>query len=173
MIFVHKRFKYLWLSGLISTIGNYLTQIALLSIVEQRFGKKSHSGLAVSGVYLATYIPAIIATPFAGVIADIFDRRKVMFISDLLRVFIVLGFAIVFIDIQQLFWLIYVLVGLMMFCNAFFNPCREGLVPIVVPKDEILTANAVSRVLFTTNLLVGWFDVDGHIFSWCIFRWCH
>ncbi len=149
MIFVHKRFRYLWLSGLISTIGNYLTQIALLSIIEGKFGKKEGSGLAVSGVYFATYIPAIIATPFAGVAADIFDKRKVMFIADFLRVFTALGYVVTLINVNELYWLIYVFLGLTMFCNAFFNPCREGLVPIVVPKDEVLIANAVRGDLFT------------------------
>jgi MFS family permease len=84
--------------------------------------------------------------PITGVVADLLDRRKVMLLSDVLRMFLVLCFLFVLIDPSQLYWIIYLVLSLMWAFNSFFDPCREGLIPLVVKKKELVTANALESL---------------------------
>lgn len=84
--------------------------------------------------------------PFTGVIADILDRRKVMLTSDVLRMFTALCFLFVLIDPTRLYWILYIILVIMWSFNSFFDPCREGLIPLVVPKEELVTANVLESL---------------------------
>jgi predicted MFS family arabinose efflux permease len=87
------------------------------------------------------------------VVADRFDRRKVMIVSDLLRAGIVLGFLLV--DRPERLWLVYALSVAQFVVSAFFEPARAALVPALVAEPELLTANTLSSVTWSAMLALG------------------
>ena len=89
----------------------------------------------------------------AGVVADRFDRRKVLVLSDVLRAGIVICFLLV--DRPERLWLLYVLTVLQFSISAFFEPARAALVPALVEGDELLAANTLSSITWSAMLTLG------------------
>src|SRR3989338_198241 len=85
--------------------------------------------------------------PVTGIVADMFDRRKILLISDILRGFVVLLFLVVyFVGVEKIQWLVYVTIVLQYSCGSFFEPAREALVPLVVKQKDLPIANALDSI---------------------------
>jgi len=143
------KFRNLWLAQVISLTGDWFNTIASVIIVN----RYAASGLAVGGLFIARSLPPFLLSPFAGVIADRFDRRKVLILSDLLRAGIVLSFL--WVDRPERLWLLYILTILQFSVSAFFEPARAALVPALVEEDELLTANTLSSITWSAMLTLG------------------
>jgi MFS family permease len=143
------KFRSLWLAQVISLTGDWFNTIASVIIVS----RYSASGLAIGGLFIARALPPFLLSPVAGVVADRFDRRKVLILSDMLRAVIVLGFLLV--DRPERLWLLYVLTVLQFSVSTFFEPARAALVPALVENDELLKANTLSSVTWSAMLTLG------------------
>ena len=146
---LRSKFRALWLAQVISLTGDWFNTIASVIIVN----RYSPSGLAVSGLFIARALPPFLLSPVAGVIADRFDRRKVLVLSDVLRAGIVLGFLLV--DRPERLWLLYVLTVLQFSVSAFFEPARAAIVPALVESDELILANTLSSITWSAMLALG------------------
>src|SRR6185436_15603930 len=129
------KFRSLWLAQVISLTGDWFNTIASVIIVN----RYAASGLAVGGLFIARALPPFLLGPVAGVVADRFDRRKILIVSDVLRAAIVLCFL--WVDRPERLWLLYGLNILQFSVSSFFEPARAALTPAVVAADELLTAN--------------------------------
>jgi MFS family permease len=143
------QYRSLWLAQVISLTGDWFNTIALVIIVN----RYTASGLAVGGLFIARALPPFLLGPIAGVVADRFDRRKVLVLSDVLRAGIVLCFLLV--DRPEHLWLLYVLTVLQFSVSAFFEPARAALVPALVEEDELLIANTLSSITWSAMLALG------------------
>lgn len=130
-------FTRLWLAQVFSQVGDWLSYVALLSLIVQLTG----SGMHVAFVLLSASLPSLLMAPWAGSVADKYDRRLVMMGMDLLRAVLVLGFL--FVNSLQLVWLAYVLVVLGVVANSFFSPCANAAVPNLVKKEHLTAANSL------------------------------
>lgn len=142
-------FRSLWLAQVISLTGDWFNTIASVIIVN----RYASSGLAVGGLFLARASPPFLLGPIAGVIADRFDRRNVLILSDVLRAGIVLCFLLI--DRPEDLWLLYVLTVLQFSVSSFFEPARAALVPSLVRSDELLTANTLASITWSAMLTLG------------------
>jgi MFS family permease len=142
-------YRRLWFSAVISQTGDWFNLIASAALV----AKLSGSGLAVGGLFLARLLPPVLLGPLVGVVADRFDRRKIMMASDLLRAVIVLGFL--FIQTEEQVWLLYVLTVAQLSLGAFFEPAHASLMPSLVRREELITANALDATTWSTMLSIG------------------
>jgi phosphoenolpyruvate phosphomutase-like protein/transmembrane secretion effector len=114
------KYRSLWLAQVISLTGDWFNTIASVIIVN----RYSASGLAVGSLFIARALPPFLLGPIAGVVADRFDRRKVLILSDMLRAGIVLCFLLV--DRPERLWLLYVLTVLQFSVSTFFEPARAA-----------------------------------------------
>ncbi|KAG2385783.1 hypothetical protein C9374_002932 [Naegleria lovaniensis] len=181
-------FRSLFFMNLISGLGNFFSEIAIVNLLETRTANStlssnstslsiapmihspfyssiydtfspnkdvdipnadySHdgaSGTAISGVFIALLLPGIFLMPITGIVADLFDRRKILLASDIARGFIVLLFLIAYF-INGLEWLVYLTIFLQYCFGAFFEPSREALVPLVVKQEDLPIANALDSL---------------------------
>ncbi|MEI7697955.1 MAG: dTMP kinase, partial [Actinomycetes bacterium] len=83
--------------------------------------------------------PAVFLGPIAGVIADRFDRRKLMVTCDILRTALYISIPIV----HNYFWL-YTATILVECVTLFWSPAKEASVPNLVPREKLESANQVS-----------------------------
>ncbi len=143
------KFRYLWLAQVISLTGDWFNTIASVIIVN----RYSASGLAVGGLFMARALPPFLLGPIAGVVADRFDRKQVLILSDLLRAGIVLCFL--FVDRPERLWLLYLLTVLQFSVSTFFEPARAALVPALVETSELLAANTLSSITWSAMLTLG------------------
>lgn len=143
-------FRYLWLAQVVSLLGDWFNTIATIILVNRYSG----SGLAVSALFLARGLPPFLMGPLVGVVADRFNRKTIMVISDLVRMVIVLGLLLV--NSADRLWLLYVLTTLQFMASAFFEPARAAIMPSLVDRGaELLTANTLSSATWSAVLAFG------------------
>ena len=146
---VRPKYRSLWLAQVISLTGDWFNTIASVIIVN----RYAASGLAVGAMFIARALPPFLLGPIAGVVADRFDRRKVLIVSDLLRAIIVASFL--WVDRPERLWLLYMLTVLQFSASSFFEPARAALVPALVQEDELLTANTLASITWSAMLTLG------------------
>ena len=139
-------FRRLWAAQGISDIGDGLTMLTLMLLVNRLTG--STMALAATAIVLA--IPPLTIGLVAGSYADRWDRRRIMLVSDTLRAVVVLGFA--FVGSAALLPALLALAFVQASIGCFFAPARGALVPRVVPAEGLLAANAVTQA---TRVIAG------------------
>jgi len=90
------------------------------------------------------FIPQIVVTPLSGVLADRWNRKTIIAISDSLQAFVTfLLFAFFLIDIQNI-WLV---LGINTFRSglfAFQMPAVQSIIPTMIPKERLSRINGVN-----------------------------
>ncbi|HEX2026658.1 MAG TPA: MFS transporter, partial [Nitriliruptorales bacterium] len=104
-------------------------------------------------VFAFAVLPVFLLAPLAGVVADRFDRRRIMIAADLLRVAPALG--LVAAAVLREAWLAYLCVALLSALAAFFQPVTAAVVPNLVPPHEVSLAQAAISSVWGTMLFVG------------------
>ncbi len=147
----NRNFRNLWLGSVISQFGDWFNVLAAAELITQL----TDSGVALSYLFLARFLPLFVLSPLAGVLADRFNRKHIMVLTDLLRGATVLGFL--FIRSADDIWLFYALTILQFSLSALFFPARSALLPSIVKRSEIVTANALDSLTWSTMLAFGAF----------------
>ena len=174
-IFQNRNLTLLWLGQLVSQSGDSIYQVGLLWFVLELTGSSSATGL----VAMASYLPAVLLSLFAGVAADRGDKRQIMLISDGARFGVVLlvPIALLFGILDPIF------LGINAFGVAigatFFNPARDAFIPQIVPKDGLIRANSLIQTTWQFALLLGPAVAGGllhylgnfHLFVACTFTY--
>jgi MFS family permease len=145
----NKDYRHLWLGSLVSQLGDWFNLIASAGLVANLTG----TGTAISFLFLARFLPLFLFSPLAGVLADRYERRTIMIASDLLRAGTVLCFL--FIRDPGQVWLFYVLIFLQFALSAMFTPARTAVLANVVQPDDLVTANALDALTWSTMLAFG------------------
>ena len=139
-------FRRLWIATSLSSLGDWLSLVALSTLASDLAGKGVVArGAAVGGVWLTSLLPALLLGPLAGAVADRLDRRLVMIVGDVLRAALYLslvlnlslGFA------NELTWM-YVVQFLASCASLFWTPAKDASVPNLVPPDKLEQANQLS-----------------------------
>lgn len=129
------RYFPLWLSQLVSNLGDTLHYIALVVLVYQLTGR----GVAVAVLVAAEVVPVLLLGPVAGVVIDRLDRKMVLIGADLFRA--ALALSLVW---PQGAWHAYLVAAGMAAGNTFFSPTVQAVIPVLTTEEERLAANSVS-----------------------------
>ncbi len=152
-----KPFRRLWIALSLSSLGDWLSIVALTALAPSlASGGAVAKGSAVSGVWVATLLPALLFGPLAGAVADRLDRRMTMIIGDVIRGLLFLSIPL----FPHLTW-IYVAKFLAGITTQFWSPATSASVPNLVPKDKLERANQLSLLTTygTAPLAAGLFSV--------------
>jgi MFS family permease len=142
-------FRRLYLASVISLGGDWFLLIALFGLMLDLTGQ----AIAVAFTIAAQELTYFVASPFAGVLADRLDRRRLMIACDLARTVLVLGFLLL--RTEDLAWLVYILLALTAVFAAAFEPASMAALPNLVDGRDLSIANALSGSLWGTMLAVG------------------
>ncbi len=151
LIRANPAFRRVWSAQIVSEIGDWLNYAALMQLIHRYTPGAEGAGWLI--ILQMLMFPLL--SPIAGVVADRFDRRTVMIITDLSRMVVVLGFL--FVDGPSKLWLLYGLAGVQASLVAFFEPARQALIPAVSKPNERVAANGLSSVTWSVTLGVGGF----------------
>ncbi|MCI0396661.1 MAG: MFS transporter [Chloroflexi bacterium] len=147
----NRNYRHLWLGAVVSQLGDWFNLIAVTSLV----ANLTDTGTAISGAFLTRFLPLFLFSPLAGVLADRYDRRYVMIASDLLRAATVLGFL--FVRRPEHIWILYALTVLQFALSAVFTPARSAVLSNIVNREELVAANALDSLTWSTMLALGAF----------------
>ena len=142
-------FTRLWIGQLVSNLGDWFNTVAVLALVYDL----TQSGLSTGLIIIASTLPAFLLTPYAGVVVDRFDRRKIMMTADFTRGVLALGMVLV--RTADEIWLLYVFSALLIAFASFFGPALNSAIPNLVSDDELISANALSSATWGLMLAVG------------------
>lgn len=145
----NKNFRLLWCGQVVSQLGDWFNVVALYALLFELTG----SATAVASLMVMQLLPVAFVGLVSGVIVDRFDRRHIMIAADLLRGAAVLGLLLV--RSSDTVWLAYVVTGIMVGCSGFFEPARSATVPSIVPRDQLVAANAISTGTWSAMLAIG------------------
>ena len=134
----HATFRRLLVGLAVSQAGDWLYNVALLAFVYDR----THSAGWLAATTAARIVPIVVLGPLGGVIADRFDRRRVMVVSDVVRAALMLALALVALAGLPVV-LAPVLAGLATAAAAPYPPCTAATTPRLVPDADLPCANAL------------------------------
>lgn len=154
--FSNRSFLFLWLAEVFSQISMNMVNFVLLIFAF----KISHSNAAVSGIVLAFTIPAIIFGIIAGVYVDRWNKKKVLLITNILRALLV--FVLVFYH-SDLF-IIYCMTFLISIVSQFFIPAETPMIPNLVEKKDLLSANALFGLGIYGSIFIAYLFATSLIF---------
>jgi MFS transporter, DHA3 family, macrolide efflux protein len=136
-----KRNSVLFLSSqLISLFGSSLVQYAIMWYVVLN----TQSGIMMTIYILCGFIPAFILSPFAGVWADRYDRKKLIIISDGSIAFVTLILAIVFMLGYNSLWLMFLVAAIRAVGTGVQTPSVGAIIPQFVPEDKLTKVNGMN-----------------------------
>ncbi|HZQ29862.1 MAG TPA: MFS transporter, partial [Patescibacteria group bacterium] len=120
----------------------------------------TNSSTAVSGVIITFTVPALLFGLLAGVYVDKWNKKRVLYITNLLRALLV--FLLIFTHSNLV--LIYILSFVISFISQFFVPAETPMIPVVVKKKELLlSANAIFGVIIYASIFIA-YALSGPLF---------
>jgi MFS family permease len=142
-------FRRLWTSGAVSETGDWLLLIALPVYVLQLTG----STLTTSTVFLLELAGALAASPLAGVLADRWDRRRLLIGASLTQAALLLPLLAV--DGRGTLWIVYLVTAAQAVLSTANDPVRQALLPAAVGPGELAPAAAQLGIAANLARLVG------------------
>ncbi|WP_239155613.1 dTMP kinase [Amycolatopsis sp. FDAARGOS 1241] len=138
-----KPFRRLWGVTYLCSVADWLNLLALTSLSTKLLDNYTAQNFAFVGVVLTNLLPGLLFAPVGGLLADRFDRRKVMVVCDFLRCGFLLSIAIVGAP-----WWLFVANFLVGCCSIMWIPSKDAAVPNLLRRpDQVETANQLGMVM--------------------------
>ncbi|MEI6222124.1 MAG: MFS transporter [bacterium] len=143
----NKQFMLLWASQFFSQTANHFLNFALVIIIT----RITPSSAALSLLFVAIGVPAVLFGSFAGLVSERLNKRKTMIVTNLLRALLVPLFFFAETNLTQILILAFVISTIM----QFFAPAETTLIPKLVKKESLVMANSMFHFTFNIAILGG------------------
>lgn len=148
----HKRFELrsfliLWGSQTISSLGTAMTNFALIIWVYRQQGTAS----SITLLSVCSYLPSILFCFAAGTLADRWNKKKIMLVSDFVAALGTLAVFLLYSTASLKIWHLYVINFMLSFMNAFQNPAAYVAVSLITPKEHYIQASGMQA--FSNSLV--------------------
>ncbi|MGN7312277.1 MFS transporter [Alkalicoccobacillus gibsonii] len=146
-LFQNKGYVYIIAAQTLSSLGSWLDMLALMGLVALKWNA---SPLEMSGAMLMLVAPMVLLAPIAGVLADRFERKHIMIISNVVCIVLVLGIAF-----STALWQVYALLFVRGFFETLFGPAKSGKVKEIVGMEHIQAAMGISGMIDNASKIIG------------------
>ena len=146
-IWRNRPFMLLWSAQAISQTAQNAIWFALMVLVEEATHSTAQLGIAI----VSYILPSIFFTVPAGVLVDRIDKRVVLVATNWIRAVIVLGYVVFSHELT----VIYSVTFVFSIVSQFFLPAEAAMIPSLVGKSKLITANSLFNLTFTISQLVG------------------
>jgi MFS family permease len=147
----HRNYQLFFVGQLISLIGTWMDQVAESWLVYRLTG----SALLLGTVAFASQIPVFLLAPVGGTIADRYNRRKILVITQTCQMVIALALAALTLSHRITVWEIIALATLGGVVSAVDIPTRQAFVVDLVVKQDLVNAIALNSSMFNGARVVG------------------
>jgi len=147
----HRDYRRLVASQLFSLIGSQMQTVAL----NWHIYLLTRSPLALGFVGLTRVVPIIVFSLWGGVVADRYDRRRIMIATQLSLMAVALALSGLTFARRETLWALYGLNFLSAAAGAFDNPARNSLLPRLVPPQELQGALSLNFSAFQAAMIGG------------------
>ena len=162
-----RNFRLFFVGQVVSQVGNWMTLITQTLLVLSLTG----NGVAVGVLTACQFLPVLLIAPWAGLVADRSDKRKLLLIVQVFAMaqsFLLATFAFMDHPPVAAFYVIAVFGGI---ATAFDNPTRRSFVNEMVPEGEVTNAVSLNSALMMVARMVGP-ALAGLLIQVAGFGWC-
>jgi MFS family permease len=146
-VFRNAAFLRLWLSQAATQVGGNMVLYGLTVIVVN----STRSNTAVSLLILSFLVPAVLFSAVAGVYVDRIDRRLILVATNVLRGLLFIALYLV----GEHFALILLINVTVSTITVFFAPAEAALIPVLVPRHQLLAANGIFTLTLNAAFALG------------------
>ncbi len=136
---------------LVSLTGTWMQSVAQAWLVLKLTG----SGVALGLILAAQFLPMLLAGPWGGVIADRFDKRRVLVFTQSSAATLALILGILDVTGQVRLWMVFALAGALGIVNLVDMPTRQSFVIEIVGPKDVANAVSLNSVLVNASRIVG------------------
>jgi MFS family permease len=147
----HRNFQLFFSGQFISLIGTWMDTIAEAWLVY----RLTHSSLLLGAVGFASQFPVFLAAPLGGIVADRYNRRKIVIGTQITSMILAGVLAGLTLSGMVKVWEIFVLAALMGVVSAFDIPARQSFLVDMVGKEDLMNAIALNSSMFNGARLIG------------------
>jgi MFS family permease len=162
-----RNFRLFFGGQLISQVGNWLTLVAQTLLVYHL----THSGIALGALAAAQFGPVLLLGPWAGLVADRSDKRRLLLIVQAIAMGQSFTLAALAFSGSPPVWSIYLVALVGGVTVAFDNPARRAFVNEMVAEDDVQNAVSLNSALMTSSRVVGP-ALAGLLVATVGFGWC-
>ena len=150
----HRNYRLIWIGLFVSFTGSMMQNAALLWHVSLLVPPE-RKGLALGLVGLVRVVPIVFFSIISGVVADAWNRRRLMLFTQSASTAVAIGLAALAFRGVTAVWPIYALAALGSGVGAFDLPARNSLVPSLVPREHLPNAISLNTIMFQTASVLG------------------
>ena len=147
----HRNFRVFTAGNAVSLLGTWVQRMAVGYLTWEL----TKSGVWLGAVGMAEFIPVIVLAPITGVIADRFDRRKIAIFGQFFALLQAIALAVLTLTGHITPILIFLLQLFAGVVQPLIQTARLVLVPMIVPKDRVGNAVAITSLVFNTARILG------------------
>lgn len=147
----HRNFQLFFSGQMISLIGTWMDNIAEAWLVYRLTG----SSLLLGTVAFAGQIPAFLMGPLAGMVADRYNRRKIVIATQTASMILAGILAFLTITKRVTVGEVILLAALMGVVNAFDIPTRQAFLVEMVGREDLMNAIALNSSMFNAARIIG------------------
>jgi MFS family permease len=147
----HRDYRRLAAAYLVSGIGSQMQSVA----INWHVYLLTRSPLALGFVGLARVLPIVGFSLVGGVLADRYDRRKLMLVTQSAMAVVAAVLAVATFSGREPLWLLYAMTACSAGAGAFDAPARQALIPRLVPERDLPGALSITFSVFQTGMILG------------------
>ncbi|SNS61973.1 Predicted arabinose efflux permease, MFS family [Micrococcales bacterium KH10] len=149
----HYNYRIWFAAALVGNVGTWMQRVAqdwlVLTILT------SNSGTAVGIVTALQFLPALVLSPMAGLLADRMNRRKLVIITQASMGLSALVLGMLVLTGHAQLWQVYILALSLGVASAFDGPARQTVVAELVPAERLANAVSLNAASFNAARLIG------------------
>jgi len=147
----HADYRRLWTGQAINVVGSMITRVAL----PYQVYVLTDSTLALAGLTLVQLVPLLLFTLGGGAIADAFDRRRVLIVTQLGLASTSIALILISLQPEPSVPLLFLVAFVSAALFAIDWPARGSVVPRLVPPEHLRAAIALGQLSFNAGSVVG------------------
>lgn len=146
-VFANGHFLRLWSAQALTMTAQNATWYAVMVVVEQSTRSSTQLSLAI----LSAILPAALFGLLAGIVVDHTNKRATLVVTNILRAVTLL----IYLLHEQALWALLVANFIFSSISQFFGPAEAAKIPLIVRREQLLTANSLFNLTFSGSQLVG------------------
>ncbi|NJK41444.1 MAG: MFS transporter [Acaryochloridaceae cyanobacterium SU_2_1] len=158
-------FLLMWIGQVFSQMADKVYLVLMIALITTRFQASGQSvSVWVSSIMIAFTVPAVLFGSVAGVFVDRWSKKWVLVLTNVLRGVLVLslpallwlsGAQIGWLHIPLGFWMLLAVTFLVSTLTQFFAPAEQSAIPLIVQKDQLLSANSLYTLTMLLAVIAG------------------
>ena len=144
-------YLYFWAGQLVSLFGSSVSQFVIIWWITL----ETQSALYLSLSSFLGFVPTVILSPFAGVLADRWSRKALIAVTDLLQALATVILIVMFWLGNVSLWQVLAILTFRGVMQAFHYPASSAITPLMVPKEKLSRMNGLNYLLNGAVTMIG------------------